>query len=77
MFIWSLWTVLSNISNDPLGIQYQWRKSNTERLFHRALGARGRTNPPVISDLNSKPSDLGNSFTDKIDEDRKLNELFN
>jgi len=34
----SLWNLLSKISNDPIGIKYQWRKSNTERLFHQALG---------------------------------------
>ncbi|CAF0817669.1 unnamed protein product [Adineta ricciae] len=38
----SLWNVLSNLSNDPVGIQFQWRKSNTERLFHQALGVNER-----------------------------------
>ena len=41
-FFSSLWTILSNISNDPMGIQFQWRKSNTERLFHQALGVSER-----------------------------------
>jgi hypothetical protein len=66
-----LWNVLSNISNDPLGIKYQWHKSNTERLFHRALGVHKRcqtkTIPIIISNVDSdfdwKQSDLS---TDNI-----------
>lgn len=38
----SLWKVLSNLSSDPVGITFQWRKSNTERLFHQALGVSER-----------------------------------
>ena len=34
--------MLSNLSNDPIGITFQWRKSNTERLFHQALGVNER-----------------------------------
>jgi hypothetical protein len=41
-FCSSLWNVLSNLSNDPIGIKFQWRKSNTERLFHQALGVNER-----------------------------------
>jgi hypothetical protein len=42
MYMLSLWNVLSNVSNDPIGIKYQWRKSNSERLFHQALGVQER-----------------------------------
>ena len=42
MSVFSLWSVLVNVSNDPLGIQYQWRKSNIERSFHQALGVQER-----------------------------------
>ncbi|CAM4768132.1 unnamed protein product [Rotaria magnacalcarata] len=52
----SLWTMLSNIANDPLGIQYQWRKSNIERLFHRALGVHKRLHTkavPLTSSLST------------------------
>ncbi|CAM2703171.1 unnamed protein product [Rotaria socialis] len=52
----SLWTMLSNIANDPLGIQYQWHKSNIERLFHRALGVHKRFHTkavPLTSSLST------------------------
>jgi hypothetical protein len=42
LFFSSLWSVLSNLSNDPVGIKFQWRKSNTERVFHQALGVNER-----------------------------------
>ncbi|CAF0921378.1 unnamed protein product [Rotaria sordida] len=45
----SLWKLLSNISNDPIGIQYQWRKSNIEHLFHQALGVHERFRTKPIS----------------------------
>ncbi|CAF1621940.1 unnamed protein product [Adineta ricciae] len=44
----SLWSVLVNVSNDPLGIQYQWRKSNIERSFHQALGVQERFRTKTI-----------------------------
>ena len=39
MSISSLWNALSHIPNDPIGVQYQWRKSNAERFFHRAVAS--------------------------------------
>jgi len=39
---------LSNISNDPIGIQFQWRKSNTERLFHQALSVNERLRTKTV-----------------------------
>lgn len=42
MSSFSLWNVLANVSNDPIGIQYQWRKSHIERIYHRSLGVQER-----------------------------------
>ena len=38
----SLWQVLLTVSNDPIGVRYQWRQSTTERLFHQAMGVSAR-----------------------------------
>ena len=42
MYISRLWNILSNISSDPIGIQYQWRESDIERLYHQALDIHER-----------------------------------
>ncbi|CAF0792639.1 unnamed protein product [Didymodactylos carnosus] len=38
----NVWNVLSDVSNDPYGLKFQWRKSNSEQFFHQALGVNER-----------------------------------
>ncbi len=47
----SLWNILSNVSTDPIGIQCQWRKSHTERLFHKALDVHERIRVCILEQL--------------------------
>ncbi|CAF3541632.1 unnamed protein product [Rotaria sp. Silwood1] len=68
----SLWKLLSNISNDPIGIQYQWRKSNIEHTFHQALGVheRFRTKTiPVTSETSQSESQI---ITSNVNNENRL-----
>ncbi|UJR33324.1 hypothetical protein I4U23_020774 [Adineta vaga] len=75
----SLWNVLSNLSNDPVGIQFQWRKSNTERLFHQSLGVNERfraknvpLTPEILQPEKIKPTIQGNNEFENIENENKL-----
>jgi hypothetical protein len=77
----SLWNVLSNLSNDPIGIKFQWRKSNTERLFHQALGVNERLRtknvltPEILQPEKVKSTNSMNSESENMDNENKV-ELF-
>ncbi|CAF0787426.1 unnamed protein product [Rotaria sp. Silwood1] len=75
----SLWDILSNISNDPIGIKFQWRKSNTERIFHQALGVNERfrtksvpLTPEVLQPEKLKQNTSTNNESEHIDNENKL-----
>ncbi|CAF2325116.1 unnamed protein product [Rotaria sp. Silwood2] len=75
----SLWDTLSNISNDPIGIKFQWRKSNTERLFHQALGVNERfraktvpLTPEILQPEKVKQTTSTNSESENTDNENKL-----
>jgi hypothetical protein len=79
LFFSSLWSVLSNLSNDPVGIKFQWRKSNTERVFHQALGVNERfrtknvlLTPEILQPEKLRSSLSTNSESENIDNEKKL-----
>ncbi|UJR13875.1 hypothetical protein I4U23_000883 [Adineta vaga] len=71
----SLWNVLVNVSNDPLGIQHQWRKSNVERLFHQALGVQERFRTK-INPVNSV-SDIEKTISNDNNENQLSSQTIN
>ncbi|CAF0871111.1 unnamed protein product [Adineta steineri] len=73
----SLWNVLSNLSNDPIGVRFQWRKSNTERFFHQALGVNERfraknvpLTPEVLQPIKANTSN--NNESENVNNENKL-----
>ncbi|CAF1368171.1 unnamed protein product [Adineta steineri] len=64
----NLWNVLSNVSNDPLGIKYQWRKSNTEQFFHQGLDVRERF--PTKTNLSTPEISSSNAQTTSSNESK-------
>ncbi|CAF3360470.1 unnamed protein product [Rotaria socialis] len=75
----ALWDALSTITNDPIGIKYQWRKSHTERLFHQSLGVSERLRtkavpltPEILQPEKVKPIASTNSTPENIDNENKL-----
>ncbi|CAF4110478.1 unnamed protein product, partial [Rotaria sp. Silwood1] len=72
----------SNISNDPIGIKFQWRKSNTERIFHQALGVNERfrtksvpLTPEVLQPEKLKQNTSTNNESEHIDNENKVKYL--
>ncbi|CAF4009326.1 unnamed protein product [Rotaria sp. Silwood2] len=68
----SLWKLLSNISNDPIGIQYQWRKSNIERIFHQALGVHERFRTKTIPLTSENSQSESQIMTSNVNNENKL-----
>ncbi|CAF0860172.1 unnamed protein product, partial [Didymodactylos carnosus] len=80
----NVWNVLSNISNDPYGLKFQWRKSNSERFFHQALGVneRYRTKttplmPEILQPEKIKSTMSNNSAQDELENKNKPSSSLN